>query len=71
MAKSKRQPHQRLPLFVLTAARTKYGFLIVGANGLESPLRFSLRLGARRFELSLIAATCLHPAFESPYADFA
>jgi len=37
MAKSKRQPQQRLPLFVLTAARTKYGLSMVGANGLEPP----------------------------------
>jgi hypothetical protein len=38
MAKSKRQPQARLPLFFLTAARTKYGLSMVGANGLESPL---------------------------------
>ena len=35
--KNKRQPHKRLPPFFLTAARTEYGLLIVGANGLESP----------------------------------
>jgi hypothetical protein len=37
MAKNKRQPQQRLPLFILTAARTLYGLSMVGANGLESP----------------------------------
>jgi hypothetical protein len=37
MAKSKRQPQERLPLFFLTAARTQYGLSMVGANGLESP----------------------------------
>jgi len=35
MAMSKRQPQERLPLFVLPAARTKYGLSMVGANGLE------------------------------------
>jgi hypothetical protein len=35
MAKSKRQPQERLPLFFLTAARTEYGLSMVGANGLH------------------------------------
>jgi hypothetical protein len=35
MAKSKRQPHKRLPLFIPTTARTQYGLSMVGANGLE------------------------------------
>ena len=37
MAKSKRQPQKRLPLFFLTAARTQYGLSMVGANGLITP----------------------------------
>jgi len=37
MIKNKRQPQERLPLFFLTAARTKYGLSMVGANGLNTP----------------------------------
>jgi len=44
MAKSKRQPQQRLPLFFLTAARTEYGLSMVGANGLEPPPTFYYRI---------------------------
>jgi len=40
MTKSKRQPQERLPLFVLTAARTEYGLSMVGANGLTPQLQF-------------------------------
>ena len=37
MAKSKRQPQKRLPLFSFTAARTEYGLSMVGVNGLNYP----------------------------------
>jgi len=37
MAKNKRHPQERLPLFIPTAARTKYGLSMVGANGLITP----------------------------------
>jgi hypothetical protein len=74
MAKDKQQPQARLPLFVLTAARTKYGLSMVGANGLEPSLRFSLRLGARGFELPQMWHLLLPPLSEdiiSKLPDFA
>jgi len=45
MAKSKRQPQARLPLFVLTAARTQYGLLIVGAMDLITPTAIVILVG--------------------------
>jgi len=68
--KNKRQPQTWLPLFILTAARTQYGLSMVGANGLEPPLPFSLRLGARGFELCQMVATCLRPASNGHYSNF-
>jgi hypothetical protein len=47
MARSKRQPQDRLPLFILTAARIQYGLSMVGANGLE-PATFSLAIRIHR-----------------------